>query len=145
MTATLETANFEFAKRLQAVSDRDVEQLRAHFLDLAEQFDAGTMGDHTLFPLQMTWFHGEPVWHELTHEQRLMLNRLSFCQSYLTTAVADPRPDVAVPTAAVAAGRTAAATALRSGSQHGAASQPRAPSQPLQLFSSRLHRFVPSR
>jgi hypothetical protein len=89
MTATLETANFEFAKRLQAVSDRDVEQLRAHFLDLAEQFDAGTMGDHTLFPLQMTWFHGEPVWHELTHEQQLMLNRLSFCQSYLTTAVAE--------------------------------------------------------
>jgi len=80
---------FEFTRRLKAVSDRDVDRLRANFLDPAEAFDAATLGDHTLFPLEMTWFYGEPVWHELSVEKRLMLNRLSFCQSYLTTAVAE--------------------------------------------------------
>ena len=94
MTATHQQVSFDFAKRLIAVSDRDVEQLRAHFLDLAEAFDAATLGDHTLFPLEMTWFYGEPVWHELSPAQRLMLNRLSFCQSYLTTAVAEVATNV---------------------------------------------------
>jgi hypothetical protein len=82
-------ANFDFTKRLRTVSDRDVDRLRANFLDVAEAFDASTLADHTLFPLEMSWFYGEPIWHELTPEKRLMLNRLSFCQSYLTTAVAE--------------------------------------------------------
>ena len=94
MTTTLEQANFDFAKRLMTVSDRDVEQLRAHFLDVAEEFDADTLEDHTLFPLEMGWFYGEPIWHEFTPEKRLMLNRLSFCQSYLTTAVAEVATNV---------------------------------------------------
>lgn len=89
MATYLEPPSFQFARRLQAVSDRDVDALRENFLDLAEQFDARTLGDHTLFPLEMSWFYGEPVWHELSHEKQLMLNRLSFCQSYLTTAVAE--------------------------------------------------------
>ena len=80
---------FEFTRRLKAVSDRDVDRLQANFLDIAQSFDAKTLGDHTLFPLQMTWFYGEPIWQELSPEKRLMLNRLSFCQSYLTTAVAE--------------------------------------------------------
>jgi hypothetical protein len=87
-------ATFEFTRRLQAVSDRDVDRLRAHFLDPAEAFDAGTLGQHTLFPLEMTWFYGEPVWHALSPEKRLMLNRLSFCQSYLSTAVAEVATNV---------------------------------------------------
>lgn len=89
MPTTLDPPSFQFARRLKAVSDRDVDALRANFLDLAEQFDARTLGDHTLFPLQMSWFYGEPIWHELPREKQLMLNRLSFCQSYLTTAVAE--------------------------------------------------------
>ena len=89
MATNLEPPSFQFARRLQAVSDRDVDALRENFLDLAEQFDARTLDDHTLFPLEMSWFYGEPVWHELSHEKQLMLNRLSFCQSYLTTAVAE--------------------------------------------------------
>jgi hypothetical protein len=80
---------FDFTRRLKAVSDRDVDRLRANFLDPAEAFDPATLGEHTLFPLEMTWFYGEPVWHELSPAKRLMLNRLSFCQSYLTTAVAE--------------------------------------------------------
>ncbi len=87
-------ATFEFTKRLQLVSDRDVDRLRANFLDVAEAFDARTLGDHTLFPREMTWFYGEPVWHALTPEQQLMLNRLSFCQSYLSTAVAEVATNV---------------------------------------------------
>src|SRR5437762_6715161 len=87
-------ASFDFTRRLREVSDRDVDRLRANFLDIAEQFDGGTMGDHTLFPLEMTWFYGEPIWHELTPDKRLMLNRLSFCQSYLTTAVAEVATNV---------------------------------------------------
>jgi hypothetical protein len=82
-------AGFEFTRRLRQVSDRDVDHLRANFLDLAEAFDGEAMGDHTLFPLEMTWFYGEPIWRELPDEKRLMLNRLSFCQSYLSTAVAE--------------------------------------------------------
>jgi len=81
--------SFDFTKRLKTVSDRDVDRLRAHFLDPALEFDPATLGEHTLFPLEMTWFYGEPVWHELSPEKRLMLNRLCFCQSYLTTAVAE--------------------------------------------------------
>lgn len=81
--------SFDFTRRLKAVSDRDVDRLRAHFLDPADRFQAESLGDHTLFPLEMTWFYGEPVWHELTPDKRLMLNRLCFCQSYLTTAVAE--------------------------------------------------------
>ena len=37
----------------------------------------------------MTWFYGEPVWTGMTDGQRLMLNRLTFCQSYYSTAVAE--------------------------------------------------------
>lgn len=88
------TATFDFTRRLQHVSDQDVDRLRAHFLDPAEGFDAATMGDHTLFPLELTWFYGEPIWHELAPAQRLMLNRLSFCQSYLSTAVAEVATNV---------------------------------------------------
>jgi hypothetical protein len=87
-------ASFDFTRRLMSVSDRDVERLRANFLDPADAFDASTMADHTLFPLEMTWFYGEPVWHEMSAEQRLMLNRLTFCQSYLTTAVAEMATNV---------------------------------------------------
>lgn len=89
MTATQLVPSFDFTRRLKAVSDRDVERLRANFLDLAERFDASTLGEHTLFPLEMSWFYGEPIWHELSREKQLMLNRLCFCQSYLTTAVAE--------------------------------------------------------
>lgn len=87
-------ATFEFTKRLMAVSDRDEDRLKDHFQHLAAGFDGATMGDHTLFPLEMTWFYGEPIWHELSPEQRLMLNRLSFCQSYLTTSVAEVATNV---------------------------------------------------
>lgn len=87
-------ATFDFTRRLKAVSDRDVDRLREHFLDPAEQFDATTLGDHTLFPLEMTWFYGEPIWQDLSPAQRLMLNRLSFCQSYLSTAVAEVATNV---------------------------------------------------
>lgn len=82
-------ATFEFTRRLQLVSDRDVERLDDHFLAPARAFDASRLGDDLLFPLEMTWFHGEPIWHELSEAQRLMLNRLTFCQSYFSTAVAE--------------------------------------------------------
>jgi hypothetical protein len=88
------TATFDFTRRLMAVSDQDVDRLRAHFLEPAEQFDAATLEDHTLFPLEMTWFYGEPIWHALSPERQLMLNRLSFCQSYLSTAVAEVATNV---------------------------------------------------
>lgn len=82
-------ASFDFTRRLRTVSDKDVDRLRSNFLDLAEQFDGDAMGDHALFPIEMSWFYGEPIWHELSDEKKLMLNRLSFCQSYLSTAVAE--------------------------------------------------------
>jgi hypothetical protein len=88
------SSDFAFTKRLQEVSDRDVDRLREHFLALAESFDPSTLGEHTLFPLQMTWYYGEPIWEELSPEQRLMLNRLCFCQSYLSTAVAEVATNV---------------------------------------------------
>ena len=87
-------ATFDFTRRLKAVSDKDEPRLRAHFLDLADQFDGNQMGDHALFPLEMTWFYGEPIWHELSPEKQRMLNRLSFCQSYLSTAVAEVATNV---------------------------------------------------
>ncbi|GIW43546.1 MAG: hypothetical protein KatS3mg077_0828 [Candidatus Binatia bacterium] len=80
---------FEFTRRLKAVSDAHVDQLAQHFYGLAERFDPDTLGDHTLFPMEMTWYYGEPVWRELSHEQQLKLNRLCFCQSYLSTGVAE--------------------------------------------------------
>lgn len=80
---------FEFTARLKEVSDRFVDQLGEHFYLLAERFDPATLRHHTLFPHEMTWYYGEPIWHELSDEQRLMLNRLCFCQSYLSTGVAE--------------------------------------------------------
>jgi hypothetical protein len=82
-------ATFDFTRRLRLVSDRDVDRLREHFLAPAEAFDAESLGDRLLFPLEMSWFYGEPIWHELSEAQRLMLNRLTFCQSYFSTAVAE--------------------------------------------------------
>jgi len=82
-------AGFAFTRRLQRVSDRDVNRLEDHFLTPARAFDAASLGDRLLFPRQMAWFHGEPIWHELGTERQLMLNRLTFCQSYLSTAVAE--------------------------------------------------------
>ncbi len=87
-------ADFDFTRRLQSVSDRDVERQRELFLGPAEAFDASKLGDHLLFPLEMTWFYGEPVWEQMSEEQRLLLNRLSFCQSYYSTAVAEAATNV---------------------------------------------------
>lgn len=83
------TASFGFTKRLQHVSDRDLPHLDDNFLAPARQFDAASLGDRLLFPREMTWFHGEPIWHELAPDKQLMLNRLTFCQSYFSTAVAE--------------------------------------------------------
>ncbi len=80
---------FEFTTRLQHVSDRDVGRLEAHFLTPARAFEASNLGDRLLFPREMAWFYGEPIWHDLSPTQRLMLNRLTFCQSYYSTAVAE--------------------------------------------------------
>ena len=81
--------NFGFTRRLQLVSDRDVERLDDHFLAPARAFDAARLGDRLLYPLEMTWYYGEPIWRELDDAQRLLLNRLTFCQSYFSTAVAE--------------------------------------------------------
>ena len=88
------SGEFAFTERLRTVSDRDLPRLAEHFTEPAERFDASTMGDHVLFPLEMTWFYGEPVWERLSAEQRLKLNRLTFCQSYLSTAVAEAATNV---------------------------------------------------
>ncbi|MCX8073059.1 MAG: diiron oxygenase [Candidatus Binatia bacterium] len=80
---------FEFIRRLKEVSDRFVDSLGDHFGHLATQFDPDTLGSTKLFPWQMTWYYGEPIWHALDEERKLMLNRLCFCQSYLSTAVAE--------------------------------------------------------
>ncbi len=82
-------ATFDFTKRLRQVSDRDVENLRENFLEPALAFDASALGNNRLFPWEMTWFYGEPIWHELSEDKQLLLNRLSFCQSYYSTAVAE--------------------------------------------------------
>lgn len=84
----------DFTHRLRTVSDRDASRLRENFIEPAEEFDATSLGDSLLFPLEMTWFYGEPIWHELSNEGRLMLNRLSFCQSYWSTAVAEAATNV---------------------------------------------------
>lgn len=84
----------DFVDRLRAVSDRDLGRLDEHFLAPARSFDADKMGDSLLFPLEMTWFYGEPVWGALPAEKKLMLNRLSFCQSYLSTAVAEAATNI---------------------------------------------------
>jgi hypothetical protein len=84
----------EFTKRLQEVSDRDAPRLHEHFTLPAERFDASSMGEYLLFPLEMTWFYDEPVYRQMRPEQRLMLNRLSFCQSYMSTAVAEAATNI---------------------------------------------------
>lgn len=83
-----------FTERLRTVSDRDLPRLDAHFLQPSRDFDASTLGEHLLYPREMAWFYGEPIWHQVSHEQRLMLNRLTFCQSYYTTAVAEAATNV---------------------------------------------------
>lgn len=86
--------DFGFIRRLQFVSDKDVDRLRENFLEPAEAFDPDAMGDTLLFPLEMTWFYGEPVYNGLSKEKQLMLNRLTFCQSYLSTAVAEAATNI---------------------------------------------------
>jgi hypothetical protein len=88
-SAMAAAAAYEFTRRLKRVSDSDVSRLDEHFLEPARQFDASRLGDHRLFPWEMTWFYGEPIWHALPDDKKLLLNHLSFCQSYLSTAVAE--------------------------------------------------------
>ncbi len=88
------SALFDFTRRLRAVSDRDIGRMQEHFLEPAHAFDAATLGDRLLFPLEMTWFYGEPVYDAMPPERRLQLNHLSFCQSYLSTAVAEAATNV---------------------------------------------------
>lgn len=85
---------FGFTQRLRSVSDRDVHRQRELFLEPAEAFDPDLLGDSLLFPWEMTWFYGEPLWEGLSHAQRLQLNRLTFCQSYYSTAVAEAATNV---------------------------------------------------
>lgn len=87
-------ATFDFTRRLRKVSDKDLERQRELFLQPAEAFDAERLGDALLFPLEMTWFYGEPVWERLSEAKRLQLNRLTFCQSYYSTAVAEAATNV---------------------------------------------------
>lgn len=47
-------ATFDFTRRLQLVSDRDVERLDDNFLAPARAFDAADLGEHLLFPREMT-------------------------------------------------------------------------------------------
>lgn len=82
-------ATYDFTRRLKVVSDKDVNELDENFLEPARAFDASQLGEHRLFPWEMTWFYGEPVWDALPEDKKLMLNRLTFCQSYLSTAVAE--------------------------------------------------------
>lgn len=88
------TTKGEYHRRLWDVSERDVSKLYDHFIRPAEQFDPDQMGEHLLFPREMTWFYGEPVYRALPHDKQLMLNRLCFCQSYLSTAVAEAATNV---------------------------------------------------
>jgi hypothetical protein len=88
------SALFDFTRRLRAVSDRDVDRMREHFLGPASAFDAATLSDRLLFPREMTWFYGEPVYDALPPERQAQLNHLSFCQSYLSTAVAEAATNV---------------------------------------------------
>ncbi len=82
-------ADGDFVARLRIVSDRDVARLREYFLDAAHDFDAACMDDHLLFPLEMTWFYGEPSYAAMSVEDQLKLNRLTFCQNYLSTLVGE--------------------------------------------------------
>lgn len=90
----LDATAMDFTRRLRAVSDKDALHMREHFLEPAEAFDPAQMGDHCFFPLEMTWYYGEPIWEELDADQQLLLNRLSFCQSYFSTAVAEAATNV---------------------------------------------------
>jgi len=85
---------FEFTRRLRSVSDRDARRMHESFVAPALAFDGDEMGDRLLFPLEMTWFYGEPVYESLGAAERIKLNRLTFCQSYLSTAVAEAATNV---------------------------------------------------
>jgi len=85
---------FSFIRRLRTVSNRDVDHLRESFLAHAEAFNPTQMSDHLLFPEQMTWYYGEPVYEALSEDRRLMLNHLTFCMSYYSTAVAEAATNV---------------------------------------------------
>lgn len=81
-------------RRLRDISDRDVPHLHANFLAPAEAFDATDLHQHRLFPLEMTWFYGEPIYLAMTPAQQTRLNHLSFCQSYYSTALAEAATNV---------------------------------------------------
>ncbi len=84
----------DYVQRLRHVSDHDLPHLHDHFLGLAQSFDPSTIADHHLFPLEMTWFYGEPIYHRLDPAQQRRLNHLCFCQSYYSTAVAEAATNI---------------------------------------------------
>ncbi len=88
------TRTAPYVARLRAVSDRDFPELDAHFGQLGREFDASTMGDALCYPTEMAWFYGEPIWWELSEQQRIFLNRMTWCQSYFSTAVAEAATNV---------------------------------------------------
>lgn len=90
----MSVSEYAFTKRLRSVSDRDVMRLQELFLDPAHAFDAEKMDDYLLFPLEMTWFYGEPIYEQMPEAQKLMVNRLTFCQNYLSTLVAEAASNI---------------------------------------------------
>jgi hypothetical protein len=81
--------SYDHTRRLRHVSDRDVSRLHSLFLDIAHSFDAKTMCDRPLFPPELTWFYGEPVYDRMTPEGRLKLNHLTFTLDYMSSLVTE--------------------------------------------------------
>lgn len=90
----MQQPEFEFVRRLRVVSDRDVSRLQTYFLDTAHEFAASDLGDRLLFPLEMTWFYGEPVYERMSADDQRKLNHLTFCQNYLATLVGESASNI---------------------------------------------------
>lgn len=81
-------------RRLREQSDRALSSLGESFVGAARAFDPGTLGDSLLFPLELTWFHGEPVYESLPPDARRKLNHLTFCHYYFLTLNAEASANI---------------------------------------------------
>lgn len=83
------SSHYQFTEQLRSVSDRHFETLQEDFIATAQSFDSQNMGELLFIPEALTYFYGEPLYKNLSREQQIQLNRLSWCHTYMITMIGE--------------------------------------------------------
>ena len=78
-------------EKLMQLSNKELPESSAFFLNVAETFSIEQNPDEYLIPVEFTVFYNEAIWHELSASEKIKLNHLTWCMMYLTIAMTESK------------------------------------------------------